>query len=175
MHRARILAGHIAPVLAGATLTATALSSSHCAASGPLAGRTVLVTGSNRGLGLEFVRQLKEQGATVIATCRTPAKAQALNDLGVRVEALDTSDIRSVTSLAERLTVSGVVIDILINNAGIASKNHPFDPIVEADPTDMLRVINTNVAGRVSHLALSMRLDICFIICCIAWCLILAS
>ena len=145
MQRARTLA----PVLAGAALTATAfsLSPSHCATSGPMAGRTVLVTGSNRGLGLEFVRQLQEQGATVIATCRTPEKAQALKELGVRIEALDTSDITSVTALAERLTASGVVIDVLINNAGIASKNHPFDPIVEADPIDMLRVINTNVAG----------------------------
>ena len=63
------------------------------------------------------------------------------------MEALDASDICCVTALAERLTASGVVIDILINNAGITFKNHPFDPIVEADPTDMLRVINTNVAG----------------------------
>lgn len=63
----------------------------------PLAGSVVLVTGSSRGLGLEFVAQLLERGCTVIATCRTPERAPALQALAdadprnrLLVQALDT-------------------------------------------------------------------------------------
>ena len=110
---------------------------------------TVLVTGSNRGLGLEFVRQLMENGATVIATCRSPDRAAELKALGVQIEQLDTSDPASVEAMVARLKAQGVTIDVLINNAGIASKNHPVDPIVAADSEDILRVFHTNVVGMV--------------------------
>lgn len=116
---------------------------------GPLSGCTVLVTGSSRGLGLEFSKQLRDQGATVIATCRSPERAAELNQLGVRVEALDTTDKKSVDQIVSKLTSEGAVIDILINNAGIASKNHPVDPILEADEEDVLNVFRTNVLGTI--------------------------
>ena len=82
---------------------------------------TILVTGANRGIGLEFVRQYAADGASVIACCRTPAKAEDLAALAktgkVRVMALDVCDASSAAGLAQVLR--GEAIDILINNAGV--------------------------------------------------------
>ncbi|MDZ4690736.1 SDR family oxidoreductase [Terricaulis sp.] len=75
-----------------------------------------LVTGANRGIGLELCKQLKARGAKVIAVCRKASPE--LEALGVRVESgVDVSDAGSVKELAQRL--SGVSLDLLINNAGI--------------------------------------------------------
>ncbi len=84
-------------------------------------GATVLVTGANRGLGLEWVTQYAKRGDQVIATARNPRDAAALQSIArttgrVRVEALDATDPASVDALAKRLT--GVPIDVLVNNAG---------------------------------------------------------
>lgn len=83
---------------------------------------TWLVTGANRGIGLEYVRQLAFAGETVIATARNPAEAAELAKLAeandsVRLEALDLEDRASVIALGQRL--EGVAIDVLLNNAGL--------------------------------------------------------
>jgi NAD(P)-dependent dehydrogenase (short-subunit alcohol dehydrogenase family) len=76
-----------------------------------------LVTGTNRGIGLELCRQLKQRGDEVIATCRKASKE--LKDLDVEIiEGVEVSDPRSLSVLAEKL--NGRKIDLLINNAGIA-------------------------------------------------------
>lgn len=75
-----------------------------------------LVTGANRGIGLELTKQLNARGDDVIAVCRTASPE--LGKLGVRVEAgIDVGDAASVAELAQRL--KGAEIDLLINNAGI--------------------------------------------------------
>jgi NAD(P)-dependent dehydrogenase (short-subunit alcohol dehydrogenase family) len=82
----------------------------------------VLVTGANRGIGLEFVRQYVADGWRVFACCRDPLKATALNVLAtasggkVSVHALDVSDLTQIERLATAL--EGESIDVLINNAG---------------------------------------------------------
>ena len=77
---------------------------------------TVLITGANRGIGLEFVRQYAAEGWTVIATARSPEAAVELNGLGVRVEALDVADFGAVAAFGERL--GRAPLDLLVANAG---------------------------------------------------------
>jgi NAD(P)-dependent dehydrogenase (short-subunit alcohol dehydrogenase family) len=78
-----------------------------------------VVTGANRGIGLELVRQLRQRGDDVIAVCRTPS--DALQSLGVEIiDGVDVADPASVKGLAERL--DGRQIDLLINNAGILKR-----------------------------------------------------
>ena len=82
------------------------------------------MTGASRGLGLEFVRQYASDGASVIACCRAPEKAEQLTALAktskhVRILALDVTDPQSLASLVTRL--KDEPLDILINNAGIYS------------------------------------------------------
>jgi len=84
--------------------------------------RTVLITGANRGIGFEFVRQYAVKGWTVIAGARTPDAATDLRELAgqeanISIEKLDVSDSSSVDALAAKL--DGVAIDVLINNAGM--------------------------------------------------------
>ncbi len=81
---------------------------------------TVLVTGANRGIGLEMVRQLEARGMNVIGTARNPDAADELKATGARVLPLDVTDAASVAALAEAL--DGQKIDMLINNAGVGSQ-----------------------------------------------------
>lgn len=83
---------------------------------------TILVTGANRGLGLEFVRQYAADGWTVHACCREPANAAALNTIAgansdVTVHKLDVADFAAIDGLAR--TLNGSPIDVLLNNAGV--------------------------------------------------------
>lgn len=79
---------------------------------------TYVITGANRGIGLELCRLAAERGAEVVAVCRR--SSPELDALGVRVEAgVDVSDGDAVASLAERL--GDLRIDVLINNAGLLS------------------------------------------------------
>jgi NAD(P)-dependent dehydrogenase (short-subunit alcohol dehydrogenase family) len=88
--------------------------------------KTFLVTGANRGIGLEYCRQLQERGDRVIATCRTPSAD--LEALGIRIEAgLDHCNDAAITGLVERL--GGMPLDGLILNAGLleATRLAPLD------------------------------------------------
>jgi NAD(P)-dependent dehydrogenase (short-subunit alcohol dehydrogenase family) len=73
---------------------------------------TVLITGANRGLGLEFARQYSREGWDVIATAREPAPE--LDELGARVERVDMADLDGVAGLGKRIDA----LDLLIANAG---------------------------------------------------------
>jgi NAD(P)-dependent dehydrogenase (short-subunit alcohol dehydrogenase family) len=105
-----------------------------------------VVTGANRGIGLEFVKQLTGRGEDVDATAREPEDApelQALVRPGVRlrIHRLDVVDDASVAAFAEQLP-SGPV-EVLINNAGVSGvKGSEL-----IDPADILRVFDVNAVG----------------------------
>ncbi|MFO1154872.1 MAG: SDR family oxidoreductase [Rhodospirillales bacterium] len=89
---------------------------------------TCLITGANRGIGLEFARQYAAAGWFVIATCRHPERADALTAVegNVQVHALDVADFARMEKLARHF--DDVAIDILINNAGIyGPRVTPYD------------------------------------------------
>ena len=109
-------------------------------------GMRFVVTGANRGIGLEFVKQLTTRGEEVDATARDPTSApdlQALVQPGrrLRIHRLDVADDSSVATFAEEL--AGGPVDVLINNAGVSGMKGG-DPI---DPADILRVFNVNAVG----------------------------
>lgn len=83
-----------------------------------------LVTGANRGIGLELTRQLTQMGWEVIACCRH--RSIDLEELGVRIEALDVASDESIEALASRL--GGEKLDLLVNNAGILD-NDGLEPL----------------------------------------------
>jgi NAD(P)-dependent dehydrogenase (short-subunit alcohol dehydrogenase family) len=89
----------------------------------PLAAAdTVMITGANSGIGLEFAKQYAEMGWAVIATHRRATPPKSLTDLAaqypkVRIESLDVTDLGQARALAAKL--AGVPVDVLINNAGV--------------------------------------------------------
>jgi NAD(P)-dependent dehydrogenase (short-subunit alcohol dehydrogenase family) len=95
---------------------------------------TVLITGANRGLGLEFCRQYAEQGWHVIACSRDPDDAFDLNKLAsqhhIQLEALDVSKFEQIDALSRKL--ADLPIDVLINNAGIYA-DHRSDGLGHLD------------------------------------------
>ncbi len=96
-----------------------------------------LIIGANRGIGLELVRQLKERGEDVIATCRS--SSPELDALSVRVELnIDITSGDSVVKLRENL--KDTKVDVLIHNAGIAE----FNSLSNLDPQSILHQFEVN-------------------------------
>jgi carbonyl reductase 1 len=94
--------------------------------------RTALVTGGNRGLGLETCRQLARRGFRVLLTSRTvhgKSEAERLAGEGLAVEhlVLDVVDAASIATATERVRQDGVTIDTLVNNAGISMSGFDAD------------------------------------------------
>lgn len=82
----------------------------------------ILITGASRGLGLEFSRRFAASGWNVLATCRAPERADALQSLagrcaGVSVHKLDVADFEQMDALADQL--ADQPLDVLLNNAGV--------------------------------------------------------
>jgi NAD(P)-dependent dehydrogenase (short-subunit alcohol dehydrogenase family) len=112
---------------------------------------TAVVTGANRGIGLELCRQLHARGTDVIAVCRKPSPE--LESLGIRIESgIDVASEPAVTELARRL--AGIEVGILINNAGIL-RHEGLDSMDFAAIREQLEV---NALGplRVTHALLPL-------------------
>ena len=105
---------------------------------------TYLITGANRGLGLEFARQLSQRkdDTKILATAREPEKAVELQRLVHDVYPLDVADPKSIEKLAEHLKEQP--IDVLINNAGVSSKSNSIAALEEAD---LQTVFTVNAIG----------------------------
>ena len=106
--------------------------------------RTVLITGANRGIGLELARQYAAGGWQVIGTARRPDDARALRDTGADVVQLDVTDQQSVDRLAGSL--EGRALDLLINNAGILPLMWTLEDV---DIEQFNQILAVNTAGPV--------------------------
>lgn len=103
-----------------------------------------LVTGGNRGLGLETCRQLAAAGLDVVLTARDAGAARAAaGPLGARPEQLDVTDPDSVTACAARLAAAGVSVDVLVNNAGV----YPTTPLLRVDEAGLTAALAANTLG----------------------------
>ena len=102
----------------------------------------VLITGANRGIGLEMARQMSQRGDRVVATARDPEAATDLGALNVRLERLDVTSTDQVRRLAAELEPDS--LDVLVNNAGIGVRGGPLG---ELDFEKMLRFFDTNAVG----------------------------
>ena len=109
----------------------------------------VLITGANRGLGLEFVRQYAADSWHVFAACRAPGEAGELQKLAadsggrVRVLPMDVMDVASVKAAAGAIGLQP--IDLLLNNAGVMGPRN--DRIGSIDYTAWARVLDANTLG----------------------------
>ncbi len=110
---------------------------------------TVLVTGANRGLGLEFARQYAAAGWRVFAACRGPNDAKDLQLVAaesggrVRILQMDVTDSASVRAAAAEL--KGEAIDLLLNNAGVGGT--PGQRLGSLDYEAWARVLDANTLG----------------------------
>ena len=110
---------------------------------------TYLITGSNRGIGLELCKQIHARGGEVIATCRKASSD--LKNLGVRIEEdIDISSEDSINNLKQAL--SGVELDCLIHNAGI----YEFNSIDNCDHESILRQFVVNALSPL-HMTKSLK------------------
>jgi NAD(P)-dependent dehydrogenase (short-subunit alcohol dehydrogenase family) len=110
---------------------------------------TVLITGTNRGIGLEFVKQYAEKGWDVIATARKPDEAKELQELAkkhkkIKIEKLDVTEVDQIQALAAKY--KGQPVDVLINNAGTLG-DVPKQTIGALDKEEFENVLVANAFG----------------------------
>ena len=114
-----------------------------------LKNKNALITGAGKGIGKAIAIALAKEGVNVILVSRTQTDIDQLADeasnLGVKSLALaaDVSDINSINSAVEKALAKFKTIDILINNAGIAS----FGKFLELEPTEWEKIIQVNLMG----------------------------
>ena len=110
----------------------------------------VVITGSNRGLGLEFTRQLLARGDQVFATCRYPSEAKALHDLKtahpdlLSVTPLEVDDPDSIEASYQKISAETDALDLLINNAAISFGGQNMGQLTK---DTIMRTLAINVAG----------------------------
>jgi NAD(P)-dependent dehydrogenase (short-subunit alcohol dehydrogenase family) len=111
-----------------------------------------LVTGANRGLGLEWVRHLTGTVDRLFATCRRPDDAHELHEIAeahpdtIEVVALDVADPDAIADVVEQVAGETGALDLLVNNAGI-NGGGTSDRFGTVDADTMTRVLRVNTVG----------------------------
>lgn len=110
---------------------------------------TVLITGANKGIGLQLATQYAQAGHKVIACCRNPDSADELKAVAgdVEVKGLVVGDDASAAALGSSL--EGVTIDVLINNAGAVGPAMDQQTLTTLDTEGWLDAFNVNTLGPV--------------------------
>jgi NAD(P)-dependent dehydrogenase (short-subunit alcohol dehydrogenase family) len=116
----------------------------------PAESGSILITGSNRGLGLEWARQYAGLGWRVYATCRSPDAAEDLHALSTQhtnlsIHPLDVSSPTDISQLSAEL--KGEPIDLLINNAGVYFERWGKDRLGVIDYQDWQQTLAVNTLG----------------------------
>ena len=111
--------------------------------------RVALVTGGNRGIGIEACRQLAASGMRVVLTARNQEKGEAAagrlraEGLDVAYERLDVTDGESVAACARRLSDAGTNVDVLVNNAGV----YPTEGVFSVSEETFRGALEINTVG----------------------------
>jgi NAD(P)-dependent dehydrogenase (short-subunit alcohol dehydrogenase family) len=122
---------------------------------------TIVITGANRGIGLEFAKRYLDEGKQVVASCRQPAHADELQRLAaadsrLQILQLDVTSDDSIAAFAQQIAHDRV--DILINNAGVLGGDR--QSIDDMDFDEWMRTLRVNsVAPLQVSLALRTRLQ----------------
>jgi NAD(P)-dependent dehydrogenase (short-subunit alcohol dehydrogenase family) len=121
--------------------------------------RHAVVTGANRGLGLEFVRQALDAGDHVVATCRHPERADELRatvqaaDGRATLVPLDIGDPASIQHAADRVAAQAPTVELLVNNAGVhdvpGRREASSGPLEALDPDALVWLFRVNALGPV--------------------------
>ena len=112
----------------------------------PWAERVALVTGANRGIGCEVVRQLLDHGFRTILSARDERRGRAsAEDVGSAFLELDVADDRSVDHCFAEIERTYGRLDVLVNNAAI--NYDPGDRATDVDLTSIRETLETNLLG----------------------------
>lgn len=112
--------------------------------------KNILITGSNRGIGLELAKHYSKSGHNVIATCRIPQEAKELSNLqiefpNIKIDKLDVTDLSQQDALLQKY--KDTPIDLLINNAGVYPEHHQVISVSNTDAKWLKQAFDVNCVG----------------------------
>lgn len=129
-----------------------------------LVGKTIVITGAGRGIGLEVAKLMAECGARIIAHSGRSGTAKNLSGISDSVFEADFSDTKSVKEFVEFVQAQSLLIDVLINNAGTMLGRFPAEKLTNDQYQQLINLNQTSVvqitSGLIPHLRRSQSASI---------------